>query len=1258
MTTIDNISFDFVITDEPFVQGLYADWDNFCRLCVEKVVDECLSAYSKEKVLHEIETLDLDLGNILEDDFYQEFPRRLREELLKSLPLWDIQSESQKEKTETSRLENLLFYLEHGYLKAEWADGNFNLTEELEWVATLSGTYTEKIITLCLNREYVLRRLLWQTNNEIILLRIYTSSFSRPSFGLYEKRRILGMFLEVNPEIPICFIHEAKDDKQLNDMAELLDTFSVRQIMVTEAREHAEVDLPPYWHYLYEWLVKYYPFNGLAIFGGKNEFIRHLHFRLLTFIRKRNYSFYLSKEELTAGFLLEVFGQNYYKEVLNAIYDLQPLQADGSPEYDGYLNRELYRMFLYLSLLRLPGTTQISRLPDTAALNAFLKDSRRSYADKRMLLTLLTKERPDLFIEWLRTEAVKDDALVTFVAGTTNRATIDGLLASVSFTAIETVKEITAYLQNYTKRTGRLSGISEASLNLSIRKAVLLWIGSCNSDLSKPENVRQLLCIIYREITGSDNEEVVEEWSVELYASGKEEKQSVIGKDNNIELSIRKVQTLLANKDIPEPVKRRLLVLFLEQHKGNYADAILLLHEYALLEYATDLISPTVVEEIIRQSVIRIVGMDKAAEWQPLVGWLVTHETTISVYLQAPSMKLKAQLLVWLSTTIQSQTGGESGVAGVVHSLLIALFGKENMQTIVNQMFREMVSGTGDIEDNNTEVALNLLLNTGIYTGYSAQIDFMEWLQLSKKHSETIQTLLESYWSTLEGFIGWLEDTSVSTDQKRELLQKVVVEKPQKWISLLHKLPEASKAISLVAGYLSVRSILQGMAKASFHQAAVLSQATEWLQHKMNDYPFLAGHNVTLSSALPQALLLYMQDKDALGGRTLTEQEVIRKFLSYLYLVYTGKSDYRDDAEWMRLSGGCITGGMNRNDIQYVEDKDFTENNEITPDREIAELSDMTRPEILRKRWLRSYLYCQPKELLGYIRLSIIQNNIPLDKWLEWLDMKDWMRLIASLSLSNAELLQQITDCLSENNQAGEIDLCTALAIYIIENHAETCMYNNRNETIHSFVQSLPFKNKKDMDLKVEDVLRMIENYPKEEKLTEAPEIFQVNNAGLCILSPWFPILMNRCGYLDEERKSFKSDLYRIRAVFLLQYLTCSKEEEYAETELAFNRLLVGLPMHLPLPKRLELTAEEKDVADSMLQGVKLNWAQMKNTSMAGFQQSFIVRSGQLVQQEDRWLLTVEERGFDVMIDTIQWNFKLIHMPWLKKYVQVHWHEK
>ena len=57
--------------------------------------------------------------------------------------------------------------------------------------------------------------------------------------------------------------------------------------------------------------------------------------------------------------------------------------------------------------------------------------------------------------------------------------------------------------------------------------------------------------------------------------------------------------------------------------------------------------------------------------------------------------------------------------------------------------------------------------------------------------------------------------------------------------------------------------------------------------------------------------------------------------------------------------------------------------------------------------------------------------------------------------------------------------------------------------------------------------------------------------------------------------------------MFLLQYLTCQEEKEYRETELVFNRLLVGLPMHIPLPKRLELTAEEKQIADSLLSAVK-----------------------------------------------------------------------
>ena len=39
-------------------------------------------------------------------------------------------------------------------------------------------------------------------------------------------------------------------------------------------------------------------------------------------------------------------------------------------------------------------------------------------------------------------------------------------------------------------------------------------------------------------------------------------------------------------------------------------------------------------------------------------------------------------------------------------------------------------------------------------------------------------------------------------------------------------------------------------------------------------------------------------------------------------------------------------------------------------------------------------------------------------------------------------------------------------------------------------------------------------------------------------------------------------------------------------------------------------------------------------------------------------LLTVEEKAYDILLETIPWGFRQVRLPWLKKYVQVKWHEK
>lgn len=183
------------------------------------------------------------------------------------------------------------------------------------------------------------------------------------------------------------------------------------------------------------------------------------------------------------------------------------------------------------------------------------------------------------------------------------------------------------------------------------------------------------------------------------------------------------------------------------------------------------------------------------------------------------------------------------------------------------------------------------------------------------------------------------------------------------------------------------------------------------------------------------------------------------------------------------------------------------------------------------------------------------------------------------------------------------------------------------------------------------------EDYPQG-KQTESPDTLFISNAGLCLLATWLPRLLELLGYLDKDKKDFKDTASKIRTVFLLQYLTCSEEKKYRETELAFNRLLVSLPIYIPLPESLALTDEEKQTAESMLAGVKANWQAMNGTSIKGFQESFIKRKGRLEQQEERWLLTVDNRTLDILLDSVPWGFKQIRLPWLKKYIQVVWHDK
>lgn len=1385
MIRIDHISFEFVAPDETFAHGLYAGWDGFCRDCFEQVVEGCLATYDKERVLHEIGRLELDLGSIPEEEFYREFPLRLKEALQKALPSFDTHTPDEEVKSAIPRRDNLLFFLKHGFPALEWAGEDFNPSAEAGWLLLQSPEIRQPFITavarLCLEQEYALRRLLWQTDNAEMHLWVYAAALAESSAGIREKYRLLVLMLEAKPDIPSRFVHRAGSDEELHSMAALLDSPTVRCLIRTETREHAEVDLPPYWHYLYEWLIRYYPFNGLAVFGGKAEFTRHLHHRLLTFIRKRKDSPYLSKTELTLNFLLEVFGPVHYKEVLNAIYRLQPRNTDGSPIYDGYLNRELYRIFMQLSLLELPGiekeettgkeeTVSLNMPADIGKLADILKESTRSDADKRALLLMVVREQPENLLDWLRSEAPERETLLPLLSESADDRIISRLLAALSFTALETMERARKYLEQQSTGIARLREATKSQWQSALSRAVLRWIADGKAD--RPDAMTSLLYLIYQEMAGdSDDNTVVETWTEELKRMESLSHQSE--GDETETASIYRLQRILSDTTLPDMVKQREAAAFWEAYREDYAKAIILLQAQQLLSDILKLTGKSVKEEIIRRQTMQAFGVEQATVLLPLFIWLVEHGSGLPSIQKAAAGPLEAGLFYRLAV----QTQGRSVTAAeAIRSLFATLWDESEWPAVVKWITESMDTR----EEAYTPEAVLALLEEAGSNGKDIRLSaFHEWNRRQEMLSNTVQTAFKECWSTADGLAKWLEDGSIPTDYKRELLQTAITEHTQEWMALLRNTVQTDETLT---GYLSVPVLRQSMAKANFYQASVLSRVVERIEYHADAFPFLAANSASLSAALSKALLLYMQDADTLE-RTLTEKEIIEKFLSVLYIIiYKGETgtDYRNDSGWKQLAAKVMPEAEQQETVEPVKQgvaamlsvrelsgttlQDVVQSlvesrpekllawleedagiEEIHRMAEVANIAILERwveylptvagfmnagafrrlaiwllrslsdkhstaalatalfawmkepdwkqqtsrqieeyffarlhggsggdiplpmeslartdlPETIRQRLLQHFLRFRPKELLAYIRRSAAECSLPLARWTEWLDTEDWKSLAASLSLSAAELLRQVAEALHLDEQAQRQTWSICLTT---GNKEEEWAYNSPEENIRSFVQTMASVQEQG-EAEVETIVRHIkeELYLREEEIpdmSEVPEFFPVGNAGLCLLSPWLVRLFGMLGYLDEEKKKLKDTASKIRAVFLLQYLVYGEEREYRETELSFNRLLAGLSRHVPLPKRLSLTEDEKRTIDSMMAGVKANWPKLKGTSVEGFRRSFIARNGTLEQQEERWLLTVEKKTHDILLDSVPWSFRQIRLPWLKKYIQVIWNEK
>ncbi len=177
--------------------------------------------------------------------------------------------------------------------------------------------------------------------------------------------------------------------------------------------------------------------------------------------------------------------------------------------------------------------------------------------------------------------------------------------------------------------------------------------------------------------------------------------------------------------------------------------------------------------------------------------------------------------------------------------------------------------------------------------------------------------------------------------------------------------------------------------------------------------------------------------------------------------------------------------------------------------------------------------------------------------------------------------------------------------------------------------------------------------YLGEKVKEELPENqININNAGLVLLTPFFIQFFKNLNLTREDK--FWGYGEQIKAVQILQYLAAGTENN-PENVLVLNKLLCGIDISFPIEREIILSESDKHECGELLLSVIRHWRALKNISVSGFRESFLMRNGLLDFDDYKVLLRVDQKAFDMLLNKLPWSFSIVSLPWMKKNLYVEW---
>ncbi|MGZ8157595.1 MAG: contractile injection system tape measure protein [Methylobacter sp.] len=169
---------------------------------------------------------------------------------------------------------------------------------------------------------------------------------------------------------------------------------------------------------------------------------------------------------------------------------------------------------------------------------------------------------------------------------------------------------------------------------------------------------------------------------------------------------------------------------------------------------------------------------------------------------------------------------------------------------------------------------------------------------------------------------------------------------------------------------------------------------------------------------------------------------------------------------------------------------------------------------------------------------------------------------------------------------------------------------------------------------------------------TDSQQRYLVHHSGVVLLAPFFRQFFDVCGLLDGIEWKNKNTQYQ--AVHLLKYLAADSRKT-PEYSLVLEKLCCGIALEEPVPLDVGLQDDQLAEARALLSSVIEHWKALKNTSIDGLRETFLKRDGLITRKNDAWLLRVEQKTLDVLLDSIPWGYSTVALPWNDYLIHVEW---